>query len=69
MEKDLGARAFCVGDRFSLADVSTVYALGYLDYALPEIKWRETCPHLVRYAERMAQRESCARTVQTPWTY
>jgi glutathione S-transferase len=65
MANDLAARDFCYGERFSLADVATVYALGYLDYALPAIAWRATHPNLARFAERMAQRESCARTVQT----
>ncbi|MBI3916389.1 MAG: glutathione S-transferase N-terminal domain-containing protein [Betaproteobacteria bacterium] len=65
MAKDLGAREFCFGERFSLADIATVYALGYLDYALPEVEWRGAHPDLARFAERMAKRDSCARTVQT----
>jgi glutathione S-transferase len=65
MSNDLGAREFCFGERFTLADVATVYALGYLDYALPEVAWRAAHPNLARFAERMARRESCARTVQT----
>ena len=65
MAKDLGAREFCFGERFSLADIATVYALGYLDYALPEVEWRGVHPNLARFAERMAKRDSCARTVQT----
>jgi glutathione S-transferase len=65
MAKDLGAREFCFGERFSLADIATVYALGYLDYALPEVEWRGAHPNLARFAERMAKRDSCARTVQT----
>ena len=65
MAKDLGAREFCFGERFSLADIATVYALGYLDYALPEVEWRGAHSNLARFAERMAKRDSCARTVQT----
>ena len=65
MAADLGAREFCFGERFSLADVATVYALGYLDYALAEVDWRRAHPNLARFAERMATRDSCARTVQT----
>ena len=65
LERDLGARQFCHGERFSLADIAVVYALGYLDYALPEVEWRRAHPNLARFAERMAARDSCARTVQT----
>jgi glutathione S-transferase len=65
MERDLSGQEFCFGTRFSLADIATVYALGYLDYALPQDEWRSSHPGLARFAERMAQRDSCARTVQT----
>ena len=65
MEQDLGAREFCFGARFSLADIAAVYALGYLDYALPQDEWRSSHPNLARFAERMAKRDSCASTVQT----
>ena len=65
MEHDLGSREFCFGEGFSLADIAAVYALGYLDYALPEVEWRKAHPGLARLAERMARRDSCARTVQT----
>jgi glutathione S-transferase len=65
MAQDLGERGFCFGERFSLADVAAVFALGYLDYALPEVDWRGVHPNLARHAERMAKRDSCARTVQS----
>ena len=65
MERDLGTRQFCCGERFSLADIAVVYALGYLDYALAEVDWRKAHPGLARFADRMAARDSCARTVQT----
>jgi glutathione S-transferase len=64
MAQDLGGREFCFGERFSLADIATVYALGYLDYALPEVNWRSAHAALARFAERMSARDSCARTVQ-----
>ena len=64
MERDLGGREFCFGSRFSLADIAVVYALGYLDYALPQDEWRSAHPNLARFAERMAKRDACARTVQ-----
>ena len=37
MAKDLGEREFCFGNAFSLADVATGTALGYLDQVLPDV--------------------------------
>mgnify|MGYP001585233155 CR=1 FL=1 len=65
MEKDLGAGEFCFGSRFTLADIAAGYALGYLDYALPEVEWRKAYPGLRRLAERLAARESFSGTAQT----
>jgi glutathione S-transferase len=65
MAKDLGAGEFCCGARFTLADIAAGYALGYLDFALPDIDWRRTHPVLARLAERLAPRPSFSATVQT----
>lgn len=63
MERDLGARAFCFGDSFTLADIAAGYALGYLDRVLPDIDWRAAHPRLKALAERLAQRESFLKTL------
>ena len=65
MAKDLGAAEFCFGGRFSLADIATGYALGYLDFALPEVEWRKTHPALERLAARLERRPSFIDTVHT----
>jgi glutathione S-transferase len=65
MAKDLGSAEFCFGGRYTLADIATGYALGYLDFALPDIDWRRTHPSLGRLAERLAPRKSFSTTVQT----
>ena len=65
MAKDSGAGEFCFGARFTLADIAAGYALGYLDFALPDIDWRRTHPGLARLAERLAPRPSFSATVQT----
>jgi glutathione S-transferase len=64
MEEELGDREFCHGSAFSLADIAAGYALGYLDAALPDVRWRETHPALARLSERLARRESFRRTPQ-----
>jgi glutathione S-transferase len=64
MEKDLGTNEFCFGNRFTLADISAGYALGYLDYALPEYEWRSKHPALARLAARLDERASFSATRQ-----
>ena len=58
MEKDLGSRAFCHGDTFTLADIACGMVLGYLDRALPSLDWRNSCPGLSGHASRLSQRAS-----------
>jgi glutathione S-transferase len=58
MERDLGERAFCVGDSLTLADIACGCALSYLDSNLPDMGWRKNHPGLKRLAERLAARES-----------
>jgi glutathione S-transferase len=63
MEKDLGDREHCHGERFSLADIAAGYALAYLDASLPQIEWRGAHPRLARLTVRLAERDSFRRTV------
>lgn len=62
MEKDLGAKEYCIGGRLTLADIVAGYTLGYLDYALPDYQWRGRHPALARLAERLAVRPSFSTT-------
>jgi glutathione S-transferase len=64
MAKDLGARTYCYGSAFSLADIATGYALAYLDVSLPDIDWRAAHPNLVQLAQRLAERPSFRKTIQ-----
>jgi glutathione S-transferase len=63
LEKDLGGNEFCFGGRLTLADISVGYALGYLDFAMPQFEWRGNHPALARLAERLYARPSFAKSV------
>ena len=63
-----GTREFCFGNRFTLADIAAGYALGYLDFALPEVEWRKAHPALAQLELRLAARPSFSSTVQAPRT-
>ncbi len=62
MAQDLGSRAYCYGDRLTLADIAAGYALDYLDYALPAVEWRKAHPALARLATRLVARPSFSTT-------
>ncbi|HEX4325279.1 MAG TPA: glutathione S-transferase [Burkholderiales bacterium] len=61
--RGLGDKPWCAGNTFTLADIATGTALGYLDFRFPQIEWRTTYPHLVKLADKLATRPSFADTV------
>jgi glutathione S-transferase len=61
--RELGERAWCYGESYSLADIATGCALGYLDLRHPELDWRERYPNLARIADKLGKRASFADTV------
>lgn len=63
---ELGDRAWCNGEAYSLADIASGCALGYLDLRHPTIDWRGTYPNLVRLAEKLMKRPSFAETAPPP---
>jgi glutathione S-transferase len=63
METDLGARAWCHGERYSLADIALGCCLGWLEFRRPGgIDWREGRAHLARHYARLLERASFAET-------
>ncbi len=61
MDTQLSDRVYCVGrpsSSYSLADIAVGCALGYLDFRLPDIDWRGTCPNLLRLFDKISQRQS-----------
>ena len=63
LAEELGERAWCNGEGYSLADIATGCTLGYLDLRFPEIDWRGAHPNLVALTEKLAARPSFADTV------
>ena len=63
MSQGLGDKPWCVGNHFSLADIATGCALGYLGFRLPHIDWRSAYPNLARLAEKLEARPSFADSV------
>jgi len=66
LANELGERAWCSGESYSLADIATGCALGYLDLRHPEFAWRDEYPNLERHAAKLAKRPSFAETAPPP---
>jgi glutathione S-transferase len=65
MSADLGKNNWCQGEAFSLADIASGCALGYLDFRFPEIDWRRSQPHLSEFYDRIMLRATFRDTVPT----
>ena len=63
LARDLGGKAWCCGDGYTLADIAAGCALGYLDLRQPELPWRVDYPNLGLLADKLATRPSFAETV------
>lgn len=63
LASELGDKAWCNGEAYSLADIATGCALAYLDLRHPTIDWRGAYPNLVRLADKLLKRASFAETV------
>jgi glutathione S-transferase len=63
MSKGLGDKPFCSGIHFSLADIATGCALGYLDFRFSHIDWRSQYPNLAKLEAKLAQRQSFIDTL------
>ena len=63
MAAELEERPWCNGESYSLADIATGCALGYLDLRLPGFDWRAAYENLARHAEKLGKRASFADTL------
>ena len=62
LAKGLGDKAFCTGRNYTLADIATGCALGYLDFRRPQLDWRARHANLAALYEKLAQRPSFIET-------
>jgi glutathione S-transferase len=61
---DLGERAWCHGERYSLADIAVGCCLGWLGFRKPGgIEWHAEYPSLAKHYEKLMARPAFAETV------
>jgi glutathione S-transferase len=63
LAQQLDDKPWCNGEAYSLADIATGCALGYLDFRRPEFHWRADHANLAHLAEKLAKRPAFADTV------
>jgi len=63
MSTDLGAKLFCNGNQYSLADIAVGTALGWLSFRFPQIDWRDAYPNLSKLHDKVSERASFKDTV------
>ena len=60
---ELGERAWCHGDRYSLADIAVGCCLGWVEFRRPAgIDWRARYANLARHYEKLMERPAFADT-------
>lgn len=64
MQSDLGEKHWCVGDRYTLADIAVGCCLGWLGFRKPAgIDWRTEYPGLARHYDKLMERPAFAESV------
>jgi len=63
LEADLGERAFCHADRYSLADIAVGCCMGWLAFRKPGgVDWAARYPAVARHYEKLMERPAFADT-------
>lgn len=62
LARELGDKAWCNGEAYTLADIATGCALGYLELRYAELDWRREHSNLAKFAEKLAKRPSFQET-------
>jgi glutathione S-transferase len=58
MSQGLAAKPWCAGNHYTLADIAVGCALGYLDFRMPELNWRDAHPNLDKHFQKLSLRQS-----------
>jgi len=62
MAGELGDKAWCQGERYTLADIAFGCTLGWLAFRFPQIDWRGAYPNLGRHFDKLSERASFVET-------
>ncbi|MGH8689218.1 MAG: glutathione S-transferase family protein [Burkholderiales bacterium] len=64
MQSDLGGRAWCQGDRYTLADIALGSCVGWVGFRRPGgVDWRADYAGLARHYDKLMERPAFADTV------
>ncbi|MCG1041423.1 glutathione S-transferase N-terminal domain-containing protein [Mycetohabitans sp. B8] len=63
MARGLGERPWCHGNHYTLADIALGCTLGYLDFRMPELAWRDAHPNLGKHFTKLSQRQAFVDTL------
>lgn len=63
MAAQLAENTWCIGTHFTLADIASGCALGYLAFRFPEIDWSEKHPNLARLHAKLLLRPAFADSI------
>ena len=63
LQTDLGARAWCQGERFTLADIALGCCMGWIGFRKPAgVDWRADYPGLAKHYDKLMERPAFADT-------
>ncbi|MCZ7565489.1 MAG: glutathione S-transferase N-terminal domain-containing protein [Burkholderiales bacterium] len=65
LDRELGQRAWCAGNVYSLADIAVGCCLGWLEFRFPDLGWRAAHANLARHMDKLVDRPAFADTMPT----
>ena len=63
MDSELGDKAWCVGNGYTLADIALGVCLGWLDFRYPKMDWKMDQAILARAVAKLSERQSFSETL------
>jgi glutathione S-transferase len=62
MDRNLNAKPWCAGNAYSLADIALGCCLGWLEFRMPQLDWKQAHSNLARHFAKLSERSSFAET-------